>query len=94
MAIERDLRAAMAQQWVAEYSARNLKIWCSASWYVGTTVTFTHLLTDGVVAPRNLNRADIDFLRIQFKNACRSSAISFLVGYLSVFAIHSMQVIL
>ena len=55
-AIERDLQTAQAQQWSLNVQ-QNLGIGVLQVGYVGNHVT--HLLTDGVVSPRNLNRSDI-----------------------------------
>ena len=54
----RNLKTAMAQQWSLNVQ-HDLKFGILQVGYVGNHVT--HLLTDGVVSPRNLNRADIDF---------------------------------
>ena len=55
-AIERKLKTAEAQQWSLNIQ-HDLKFGVLQVGYVGNHVT--HLLTDGVVSPRNLNRADI-----------------------------------
>jgi hypothetical protein len=55
--IERDLKTAEAQQWSLNVQ-QDLKFGVLEVGYVGNHVT--HLLTDGVVSPRNLNRSDID----------------------------------
>ncbi len=59
--IERDLKTPEAQQWSLNVQ-QDLGIGVLQVGYVGNHVT--HLLTDGVVSPRNLNRADIDLFGI------------------------------
>ena len=54
-AIERDLETAMAQHWSLNVQ-QDLGIGTLSVGYVGNHVT--HLLTDGVISPRNINRAD------------------------------------
>lgn len=54
-AIEKDLKTAMAQHWSLNVQ-RDLGIGTVTVGYVGNHVT--HLLTDGVVTARNINRAD------------------------------------
>jgi hypothetical protein len=54
-AIERDLKTAMAQHWSLNVQ-QDLGIGTLQVGYVGNHVT--HLLTDGVVTARNINRAD------------------------------------
>ena len=53
MVIERDLQTAMAQHWSLNLQ-RDVGIGTLSVGYVGNHVT--HLLTDGVVTPRNINR--------------------------------------
>ncbi len=53
--IEKDLKTAMAQQWSLNVQ-QNLGFGTLTVGYVGNHVT--HLLTDGVVTPRNINRAN------------------------------------
>jgi len=53
--IERDLQTAMAQHWSLDVQ-QNIGFGMLQVGYVGNQVT--HLLTDGVVTPRNINRAD------------------------------------
>lgn len=55
-AIEKDLQTAMAQHWSLNIQ-RDLGIGTLQVGYVGNHVT--HLLTDGVVTPRNINRRDL-----------------------------------
>lgn len=55
LAIERDIPTAMAQQWNLNVQ-QNLGFGTLQVAYVGNHVT--HLLTDGVVTPRNINRRD------------------------------------
>lgn len=55
MAIERDLKTAMAQHWSLNVQ-QDMGIGTLQVGYVGNHVT--HLLTDGVVTARNINRAD------------------------------------
>lgn len=54
-AIEKDIQTAMAQQWSLNVQ-QNLGFGVLDVGYVGNHVT--HLLTDGVVTPRNINRKD------------------------------------
>lgn len=75
-AIERDIQTAMAQQWSLNVQ-QDLKIGVLQVGYVGNHVT--HLLTDGVVSPRNLNRADIDFFGFNLRRLPQFGDI-FLVG--------------
>ena len=75
-AIERDLKTAMAQQWSLNVQ-QDLKFGVLQVGYVGNHVT--HLLTDGVVSPRNLNRADIDFFGFNLRRLPQFGDI-FLVG--------------
>ncbi|HVF30691.1 MAG TPA: carboxypeptidase regulatory-like domain-containing protein [Pyrinomonadaceae bacterium] len=53
MVIERDMKTAMAQHWSLNLQ-RDLGVGTLTVGYVGNHVT--HLLTDGVVTPRNINR--------------------------------------
>ncbi|HMU33546.1 MAG TPA: TonB-dependent receptor [Pyrinomonadaceae bacterium] len=53
--IERDLKTAMAQHWSLGIQ-QNIGFGTIQAAYVGNHVT--HILTDGVVSPRNINRAD------------------------------------
>jgi hypothetical protein len=55
MAVEKDLQTAMAQHWNLNIQ-QNLGFGTLQVAYVGNHVT--HLLTDGVVTPRNINRRD------------------------------------
>lgn len=54
-AIEKDLKTAMAQHWSLNVQ-QDLGFGTLTVGYVGNHVT--HLLTDGVISPRNVNRAD------------------------------------
>ena len=54
-AIERDLQTAMAQHWSLNVQ-QDLGVGVLTVGYVGNHVT--HILTDGVVSPRNVNRRD------------------------------------
>ncbi len=54
-AIERDLNTAMAQHWSVNLQ-QDIGLGTLQVGYVGNHVT--HLLTDGVITPRNINRAD------------------------------------
>ncbi len=56
-AIERDLETAMAQQWSLNVQ-QDLGFGVLTVGYVGNHVT--HILTDGVVSPRNINRRGVD----------------------------------
>jgi hypothetical protein len=58
LAIERNLKTPEAQQWSLNVQ-QDLKFGVLQVGYIGNHVT--HLLTDGVVSPRNLNRADVSF---------------------------------
>lgn len=58
--IERDLKTAMAQHWSLNVQ-QDLRIGTLTVGYVGNRVT--HLLTDGVISPRNINRAFNDGTR-------------------------------
>lgn len=53
--VEKDLKTAMAQHWSLNVQ-QNVKLGILEVGYVGNHVT--HLLTDGVVTPRNINRKD------------------------------------
>lgn len=53
--VEKDLKTAMAQQWSLNIQ-QNLGIGTLTVGYVGNHVT--HLLTDGVISPRNINRSN------------------------------------
>ncbi len=75
-AIERDLKTAMAQQYSLNVQ-QDLGFGILQVGYVGNHVT--HLLTDGVVSPRNLNRADIDFFGFNLRRLPQFGDI-FLVG--------------
>jgi len=77
-AIERDLQTAQAQQWSLNIQ-QDLGIGVLQVGYVGNHVT--HLLTDGVVSPRNLNRQDIfePFLGLNIRRLPQFGNI-FLVG--------------
>lgn len=75
-AIEKDLKTAMAQQWSLNVQ-QDLGFGVLQVGYVGNHVT--HLLTDGVVSPRNLNRADIDFFGFNLRRLPQFGDI-FLVG--------------
>ncbi|MGI8810927.1 MAG: TonB-dependent receptor [Pyrinomonadaceae bacterium] len=75
-AIERDLKTPEAQQWSLNIQ-QDLGLGVLQVGYVGNHVT--HLLTDGVVSPRNLNRADIDFFGIGLRRLPQFGDI-FLVG--------------
>lgn len=88
MAIERDLKTAMAQQWSLNIQ-QDLKFGVLQVGYVGNHVT--HLLTDGVVSPRNLNRADIDFFGFNLRRLPQFGDI-FLVGSYPSSQYNAMQV--
>ena len=64
-AIERDLETAMAQQWSLNVQ-QDLGFGVLTVGYVGNHVT--HILTDGVVSPRNINRRDPITSARQFSN--------------------------
>ena len=74
--IERNLKTPEAQQWSLNIQ-QDLGLGVLQVGYVGNHVT--HLLTDGVVSPRNLNRADIDFFGIGLRRLPQFGDI-FLVG--------------
>jgi hypothetical protein len=88
MAIERDLKTAEAQQWSLNVQ-QDLGIGVLQVGYVGNHVT--HLLTDGVVSPRNLNRADIDFFGFNLRRLPQFGDI-FLVGTYPSSNYNAMQV--
>jgi Carboxypeptidase regulatory-like domain/TonB dependent receptor len=75
-AIDRNLKTPMAQQWSLNIQ-QDLKFGVLQVGYVGNHVT--HLLTDGVVSPRNLNRADINFFGFNLRRLPQFGDI-FLVG--------------
>ena len=74
--IERDLKTPEAQQWSLNIQ-QDLGFGVLQAGYIGNHVT--HLLTDGVVSPRNLNRADIDFFGFGLRRLPQFGDI-FLVG--------------
>ncbi|MEQ1765504.1 MAG: hypothetical protein ABL984_20415, partial [Pyrinomonadaceae bacterium] len=86
-AIERDIDTAMAQHWSLNVQ-QDLGIGVLTVGYVGNHVT--HLLTDGVVSPRNLNRADIDFFGFNLRRLPQFGDI-FLVGGYPSSNYHAMQ---
>lgn len=86
-AIERDLETAMAQQWSLNVQ-QDVGVGVLTVGYVGNHVT--HLLTDGVVSPRNLNRADIDFFGFNLRRLPQFGDI-FLVGSYPSSNYHAMQ---
>jgi hypothetical protein len=69
--IERDLKTAMAQHWSLNVQ-QDLRFGTLTVGYVGNHVT--HLLTDGVITPRNINRA--------FPDGTRPVAVSYLINKL------------
>lgn len=77
-AIERDLDTAMAQHWSINVQ-QDLGVGVLQVGYVGNHVT--HLLTDGVVSPRNLNRADIDFFGFNLRRLPQFGNIFLVGGY-------------
>jgi hypothetical protein len=87
-AIERDLQTAEAQQWSLNVQ-QDLKFGVLQIGYAGNHVT--HILTDGVVSPRNLNRADIDFFGIGLRRLPQFGDI-FLVGSYPSSNYNAMQV--
>ena len=87
MQIERDLETAMAQQWSLNVQ-HDLKVGVLQVGYVGNHVT--HLLTDGVVTPRNLNRADVDFFGFNLRRVPDVGDV-FLVGSYPQSNYHAMQ---
>lgn len=88
MAIERNLKTPEAQQWSLNIQ-QDLKVGVLQVGYVGNHVT--HLLTDGVVSPRNLNRADIDFFGLSLRRLPQFGDI-FLVGSYPSSNYNAMQV--
>jgi hypothetical protein len=54
-AVDKNIKTAMAQQWSLNIQ-QDIKIGTLTVGYVGNHAT--HLLTDGVISPRNINRAD------------------------------------
>lgn len=76
-AIERDLKTPEAQQWSLNIQ-QDLGVGVLQVGYVGNHVT--HLLTDGVITPRNLNRADVDFFGLLFLRRLPQFGDIFLVG--------------
>jgi len=89
MSIEKDIQTAMAQQWSLNVQ-QDLNFGVLQVGYVGNHVT--HLLTDGVVSPRNLNRADIDAfgIGILFRRLPQFGDI-FLVGSYPQSNYHALQ---
>lgn len=87
-AIDRDLKTAMAQQWSLNIQ-QDLKVGVLQVGYAGNHVT--HLLTDGVVSPRNVNRADIDFFGFNLRRLPQFGDI-FVVGSYPSSIYHAMQV--
>ncbi|MEO8041055.1 MAG: TonB-dependent receptor [Acidobacteriota bacterium] len=85
--IERDLKTPEAQQWSLNIQ-QDLGIGVLQVGYVGNHVT--HLLTDGVVSPRNLNRADIDFFGFGLRRLPQFGDI-FLVGSYPSSTYHALQ---
>jgi len=90
MAIERNLKTPEAQQWSLNVQ-QDLGFGVLQVGYVGNHVT--HLLTDGVVSPRNLNRADIDFFGFNLRRLPQFGDI-FLVGSYPSSNYNAMQVTL
>ena len=86
--IERDLKTPEAQQWSLNVQ-QDLGFAVLQVGYVGNHVT--NILTDGVVSPRNLNRADIDFFGIGLRRLPQFGDI-FLVGSYPSSNYHAMQV--
>jgi hypothetical protein len=86
--IERDLKTAEAQQWSLNVQ-QDLGVGVLQVGYVGNHVT--HLLTDGVVSPRNLNRADIPIFGINTRRLPQFGNI-FLVGTYPSSNYNAMQV--
>ena len=86
--IEKDLKTAEAQQWSLNIQ-HDFGIGILQVGYVGNHVT--HLLTDGVVSPRNLNRADIDFFGFGLRRLPQFGDI-FLVGSYPQSSYNAMQV--
>ncbi len=88
MSIERNLKTAEAQQWSLNVQ-QDLKFGVLQVGYVGNHVT--HLLTDGVVSPRNLNRADIDFFGFNLRRLPQFGDI-YLVGSYPSSTYNALQV--
>ena len=86
--IERDFKTAEAQQWSLNVQ-QDIKFGVLEVGYVGNHVT--HLLTDGVVSPRNLNRADIDFFGFNLRARPQFGDV-FLVGSYPSSNYNAMQV--
>jgi hypothetical protein len=86
-AIERDIDTAMAQHWSLNVQ-QDLGVGVLTVGYVGNHVT--HLLTDGVISPRNLNRADIDFFGFNLRRLPQFGDIYLVGGYPSS-NYHAMQ---
>ncbi|MEP6787907.1 MAG: TonB-dependent receptor, partial [Acidobacteriota bacterium] len=87
-AIDRNLKTASAQQWSLNIQ-QDIKFGVLQVGYVGNHVT--HLLTDGVVSPRNVNRADIDFFGFNLRALPQFGDI-FVVGSYPSSTYHAMQV--
>ena len=87
-AIDRNLKTASAQQWSLNVQ-QDIKVGVLQVGYVGNHVT--HLLTDGVVSPRNVNRADIDFFGFNLRKLPQFGDI-FVVGSYPSSMYHAMQV--
>lgn len=87
-AIDRNLKTAMAQQWSLNVQ-QDIKVGVVQIGYVGNHVT--HLLTDGVVSPRNVNRADIDFFGFNLRKLPKFGDI-FVVGSYPSSNYNAMQV--
>jgi hypothetical protein len=88
--IEKDLPTAEAQQWSLNVQ-QDLGVGVLQVGYVGNHVT--HLLTDGVVSPRNLNRQDIfePFLGLRIRRLPQFGNI-FLIGTYPSSNYNAMQV--
>ncbi len=87
-AVDRDLKTASAQQWSLNIQ-QDVKVGVLQVGYIGNHVT--HLLTDGVVSPRNVNRADIDFFGFNLRARPQFGDI-FVVGSYPSSKYHAMQV--
>lgn len=87
-AIDKNLKTAEAQQWSLNVQ-QDLKFGVLQVGYVGNHAT--HLLTDGVVTPRNVNRADIDFFGFNLRRLPQFGDI-FVVGSYPSSSYHAMQV--
>jgi outer membrane receptor protein involved in Fe transport len=87
-AIDRNLKTPMAQQWSLNVQ-QDVKIGLLQVGYVGNHVT--NLLTDGVVSPRNVNRADIDFFGFNLRRLPQFGDI-FIVGSYPSSKYHALQV--